>query len=59
MRIPPCPMRLKVASVCVQVYNYSTANTAETFIVNMTVPNVVGLSAATPGPNIIDRWVCG
>jgi hypothetical protein len=52
-------MQLKVASVCVQVYNYSTANTAETFIVNMTVPNVVGISAATPGPNIIDRWVCG
>jgi hypothetical protein len=39
-----------------QVYNTANSNTPATFIVNMTVPNLVGATATSPGPYVIDSF---
>ena len=39
-----------------QVYAQSQSNLPAALIVSMTVPNLVGATAASPGPNILDSF---
>jgi CO/xanthine dehydrogenase FAD-binding subunit len=39
-----------------QVYASATSNTAATLIVSITIPNLQGVTASTPGPYIIDTF---
>ena len=39
-----------------EIYQYSQPNLPVSLIVNMTVPNLVGATASTPGPYIIDSF---
>ena len=39
-----------------QIYAQAQSNVPSTIIVSMTIPNLTGITAASPGPNIIDSF---